>query len=53
MLWNSDSCVAASSADAISRCENQEEKIASLADQLTIPDKHIVSPCNARKLACE
>lgn len=38
MLWNSDACVAASSADAISRCENQEEKVASLADQLTIPE---------------
>lgn len=38
MFWNSDACVAASSADAISRCENQEEKIASLADQLTIPE---------------
>ena len=38
MLWNSDTCVAASSADAISRCENQEEKVASLADQLTIPE---------------
>ena len=38
MLWNSDACVAASSADAIRRCENQEEKVASLADQLTIPE---------------
>lgn len=38
MLWNSDACVAASSADAISQCENQEEKAASLADQLTIPE---------------